>query len=63
MWDIGGQKAIREYWGNYYENTDGIVWVIDSADDIRLEEATNELTALISEKLMEKVPLLIYCNK
>lgn len=25
VWDIGGQKAIRPYWKNYYENTDALV--------------------------------------
>ena len=26
VWDIGGQKSIRPYWKNYYENTDGLVY-------------------------------------
>jgi ADP-ribosylation factor-like protein 3 len=25
VWDIGGQKAIRPYWKNYYEHTDALV--------------------------------------
>ena len=25
VWDIGGQKAIRPYWRNYYDNTDALV--------------------------------------
>ena len=25
VWDIGGQKAIRPYWKNYYEGTDALV--------------------------------------
>ena len=25
VWDIGGQKAIRPYWSNYFENTDALV--------------------------------------
>jgi hypothetical protein len=25
VWDIGGQKSIRPYWKNYYQNTDGLV--------------------------------------
>lgn len=25
MWDIGGQKTIRPYWRNYYEQTDALV--------------------------------------
>ena len=26
VWDIGGQKAIRPYWGNYFESTD-VSWL------------------------------------
>lgn len=36
IWDVGGQKTIRTYWRNYYENTDALVWVVDSADRRRL---------------------------
>ena len=32
MWDIGGQKHIRPYWKNYYQNTDALVYMVDSAD-------------------------------
>lgn len=28
IWDIGGQKVIRQYWENYYDNVDGIVRVL-----------------------------------
>lgn len=38
VWDIGGQRQIRPYWRNYYENTDVLIYVIDSADKSRLEE-------------------------
>eukprot|EP00178_Gracilaria_changii_P001598 TRINITY_DN1221_c0_g1_i1.p1 TRINITY_DN1221_c0_g1~~TRINITY_DN1221_c0_g1_i1.p1 ORF type:complete len:107 (-),score=7.60 TRINITY_DN1221_c0_g1_i1:241-561(-) len=37
VWDIGGQKALREYWGNYFTNTDALVYVIDSADTKRVK--------------------------
>ena len=32
VWDVGGQKTIRTYWRNYFETTDGLIWVVDSAD-------------------------------
>ena len=32
MWDVGGQREIRPYWRNYFDNTDALVYVIDSAD-------------------------------
>ena len=38
VWDIGGQKAIRAYWPNYFEGTDGLVYVVDSSDEQRLGE-------------------------
>ena len=63
VWDIGGQKAIRPYWKNYYEHTDGLVYVVDSSDDIRIGECTEELNSLLAEDLLAKVPLLVYANK
>lgn len=35
IWDVGGQKTLRSYWRNYFEQTDGLVWVVDSADKVR----------------------------
>jgi ADP-ribosylation factor-like protein 3 len=63
VWDIGGQKAIRPYWRNYYDNTDALIWVIDSADRKRVEETLVELTALMAEEKLAGVPLLVFANK
>ncbi len=38
IWDIGGQKTLRPYWRNYYEKTDALIWVVDSADLARLND-------------------------
>ena len=37
--DVGGQKTLREYWPNFYESTDSLVYVIDSSDRKRLKDA------------------------
>lgn len=63
MWDIGGQREIRPYWKNYYDNTDGLVFVVDSSDDARLSEVTDELNMLLAEEALAKVPLLVFANK
>ena len=70
VWDIGGQKALRQYWGNYFTNTDALVYVIDSADNKRVKEAGEELEKLlavhkfiIQEKELANVPVLIFANK
>jgi len=63
MWHVGGQKSIRTYWRNYYDNTDVLIYVVDSADVERLSEATVELNQLLKEKKLKDVPLLVFANK
>ena len=63
VWDIGGQRQIRPYWRNYFDQTDALVFVIDSADRKRLEEAGEELAELLEEEKMEGKPLLVLANK
>eukprot|EP01111_Echinosteliopsis_oligospora_P003703 TRINITY_DN1579_c0_g1_i3.p2 TRINITY_DN1579_c0_g1~~TRINITY_DN1579_c0_g1_i3.p2 ORF type:complete len:123 (-),score=20.00 TRINITY_DN1579_c0_g1_i3:237-605(-) len=43
VWDLGGQSTIRPYWRCYYNNTNAIVYVVDSADIDRLCHAKEEL--------------------
>ena len=38
VWDIGGQDKIRVLWKHYFENTDGLIFVLDSTDRARIEE-------------------------
>jgi ADP-ribosylation factor-like protein 2 len=45
---------LRSYWRNYFESTDGLVWVVDSADKIRLNDCRAELHALLLEEVKEK---------
>ena len=52
IWDVGGQKSLRSYWRNYFESTDGLIWVVDSADRRRLADCKEELKGL----LLEEVP-------
>jgi len=63
VWDIGGQKHIRPYWKNYYQNTDAIVYMIDSADKRRTDEAAEELDTLLEEPDLAGIPVLVYANK
>ena len=49
VWDIGGQKTLRPYWNNYYDNTDLLIYVIDSSDPLRLEETGEQLHELLQE--------------
>lgn len=63
VWDVGGQKAIRPYWRNYFDSTDALIFVIDSADRRRMEETGLELQQLLEEEKLAGVPLLVFANK
>lgn len=51
VWDVGGQKSLRSYWRNYFECTDGLIWVVDSADKRRLLDCKRELHQLLDEEV------------
>ncbi|XP_042328515.1 ADP-ribosylation factor 6-like [Sceloporus undulatus] len=63
MWDVGGQDRIRVLWKHYYTNTDGLVFMVDSVDCERFEEARLELEALVNARDMEGVPVVLLANK
>ncbi|CAD5118162.1 DgyrCDS6895 [Dimorphilus gyrociliatus] len=63
VWDIGGQRKIRPYWRNYFENTDVLIYVIDSSDRKRLDETGVELRELFDEEKLAGVPVVVYANK
>ncbi|ALC45458.1 Arf84F [Drosophila busckii] len=63
MWDVGGQKSLRSYWRNYFECTDGLVWVVDSADRMRMEMCKDELQVLLKEERLAGATLIVLCNK
>lgn len=63
MWDVGGQKSLRSYWQNYFESTDGLIWVVDSADRRRLQDCKDELHALFVEERLLGATLLVFVNK
>ena len=51
IWDVGGQTSLRSYWRNYFEQTDGLIWVVDSADRMRLRDCKAELQALLQQEV------------
>lgn len=63
VWDIGGQSSLRAYWRNYFESTDGLIWVVDSADSLRLSDCKKSLHALLQEERLLGSTLLIFANK
>ncbi|KAJ6231523.1 adp-ribosylation factor 4b-related [Anaeramoeba flamelloides] len=64
-WDIGGQEKIRQLWRYYYQNSDALIYLIDSndRDEKRINEAHDELWKMLGEDELNGIPVLIYANK
>lgn len=50
-------------WKHYYEGTDGLIYVVDSNDRDRIEEARKEFQGLLSEPDMMNATILVFANK
>ncbi|KAF6216230.1 hypothetical protein GE061_000570 [Apolygus lucorum] len=63
VWDVGGQSKIRPLWRHYFQNTQGLIFVIDSNDRERIEEAKSELQNMLQEDELRDAVLLVFANK
>lgn len=66
MWDVGGQDRLRALWRHYYPKTNALIYVIDSSDKARIEEAQAHLYKIINELnsvVGEDYVLMVYANK
>jgi len=63
VWDVGGQEKLRTLWRHYYANTQALIFVVDSSDRSRLQEAAEELHRLIKEEELHDALLLVFANK
>ena len=63
VWDVGGQDKIRILWKHYYQNTDCLIFVVDSNDRERIGEAAEELKKMLAEDELKDSIVLIMANK
>merc|ERR1712076_176498 len=59
VWDIGGQDRIRPLWRHYYTGTNAIIFVVDSNDRDRLDDAREELSKMLGENELHGAALLV----
>jgi ADP-ribosylation factor protein 1 len=62
-WDLGGPDTIRPLWRHYFQNTRGLIFVVDSSDLERIGEAKDELNMLLNEDELRDAALLVFANK
>mmetsp|Transcript_12992 Transcript_12992/g.24570 ORF Transcript_12992/g.24570 Transcript_12992/m.24570 type:complete len:182 (+) Transcript_12992:92-637(+) len=63
VWDVGGQEKLRRLWSHYLQNTSAVIFVVDSTDRDRIEDARKELNKLLEEEVLRNAVLLVYANK
>ncbi|XP_074554760.1 ADP-ribosylation factor 4 [Halichoeres trimaculatus] len=63
VWDVGGQDKIRPLWRHYFQNTQGLIFVVDSNDRERVSESAEELNKMIQEDELKEAVILVFANK
>jgi len=63
VWDVGGQDKIRPLWRHYFQNTQGLIFVVDSNDRERMSEARDELARMLNEDELRDAVVLVFANK
>ena len=63
VWDVGGQTKIRPLWRHYFQNTQGLIFVVDSNDRDRIHETKDELHKMLNEDDLRDAVLLVFANK
>ncbi|VDP68534.1 unnamed protein product [Schistosoma curassoni] len=63
FWDLGGQEELQSLWDKYYAESNGVIYVVDSADRDRFDESKDAFDKMIRNPVLEGVPLLVLANK
>ena len=61
--DLGGHELARQSWSDYYVDASAVVFIVDSADIARFNEAREQLESLLNDPALRGVPFLILGNK
>ena len=63
MWDLGGQVKMRKIWEKYYSEANAVIFVIDSSDVERFQEAKLSFDSVCDHEILSKVPIITFANK
>eukprot|EP01125_Pyxidicula_operculata_P006779 TRINITY_DN2327_c0_g1_i3.p1 TRINITY_DN2327_c0_g1~~TRINITY_DN2327_c0_g1_i3.p1 ORF type:complete len:248 (-),score=34.59 TRINITY_DN2327_c0_g1_i3:32-775(-) len=63
IWDVGGQDRIRPLWRHYFQHTQCLLFVVDSNDRDRIDEAVLEFQKLLYEDELRDALILVLANK
>ena len=63
VWDVGGQDKIRPLWRHYFQNTQGLIFVVDSNIAIASLKLAMSLHRMLNEDELRDAVLLVFANK
>lgn len=63
IYDCGGLGKYRELWSTYIRQSDGVVFVIDKSDHVRMSRVREEIQDVMQLCNSLNLPLLILANK
>jgi small GTP-binding protein len=63
VWDVGGQDKIRQLWRHFFRDAKAVIFVVDSSDKNRSEEAKEELNRLMQDEELKDAIFLVFANK
>ncbi|KAK1167619.1 ADP-ribosylation factor-like protein 13B isoform X1 [Acipenser oxyrinchus oxyrinchus] len=63
IFDLGGGKRIRGIWKNYYSESYGVIFVVDSSDVERIEETKETMSEVLRHPRISGKPVLVLANK
>eukprot|EP00286_Rhodomonas_abbreviata_P030124 CAMPEP_0181303478 /NCGR_PEP_ID=MMETSP1101-20121128/8581_1 /TAXON_ID=46948 /ORGANISM="Rhodomonas abbreviata, Strain Caron Lab Isolate" /LENGTH=181 /DNA_ID=CAMNT_0023409057 /DNA_START=100 /DNA_END=645 /DNA_ORIENTATION=+ len=63
MWDVGGQEKIRPLWKHYYRGCHAVIFMVDSVDQDRFDEARKELQLIVNDDELRNAAVLVLANK
>ncbi|KAK5623394.1 ADP-ribosylation factor-like protein 13B [Crenichthys baileyi] len=63
IFDLGGGKRIRDIWKNYFSESYGVVFVVDSSDVQRIQETRETMAQVLQHPRIAGKPVLVLANK
>ncbi len=54
---------MQSLWDKYYQESHGVIFIVDSSEPERFDEAKEAFDKMIQNRALEGVPLLVIANK
>ena len=61
--NVSGSSSDRQLWRHFHEHTQGLIFVVDSIDRDRIDDAREELQKLVNNEFLKEAVVLVLANK